>query len=151
MFNLMCLFEVSSSKMVEVGIKTVSVRGPCCHRAIPVPWNVWTELWLRAISGSVVLQQLESVLMSVPHIITGHYGRAGYGGLGMGELVFPLTSCLGVRAPSSQNWPQWCGHRRAGLTFNGPGRTAPQPPLAPTRKNWSHLSPQGELAPMAWA
>ena len=46
-------------------------RGLCCHRCCG---GVWTEILLGAMSGSMVLLQLESVVMSMACVSTGVIG-----------------------------------------------------------------------------
>lgn len=74
---------------------------------------------LRAMSGSVALPKLGSVLMSVTHITTGGHGIAGPGGLGTRELVLPLASCLNTGQLLSLQ------HTHTGPSSVGIGQLAP--------------------------
>lgn len=52
------------------------------------------ELWMKVIPGSVVLLQLESMLMSKASVTTGDHERAGPGSLDTRELVLPLAGSI---------------------------------------------------------
>lgn len=73
------------------------------------------ELWLRNISGSMVLWHLGFVLMSMGNVTTGGQEWASVGDLDIGELALPLIGCLNRRAapypeklvPTICSWESW--------------------------------------------